>query len=52
MAARGSEHGEFGRFIGGPETLHLDEFQLRWLNIKAIDAAFLISLTLFSNHLK
>lgn len=30
----------------------VDEFQFRWLKIKAIIPTFSISITLFSNHLK
>ena len=44
------------RFDGSKtiQNLKLTEkgFQLRWLNINRLDAAFSISITLFSNHLK
>ena len=40
-----------GRYVSVPHW-YLERFQFRWLNIKGIDAAFLILITLFSHHLK
>ena len=34
------------------EMEYLEDFHFRWSNIKEIDGAFPISITLFSNHLK
>ena len=45
-----SEYPFFGRSNGN--IFFLNGFQLRWLKIKGNDAAFLISITLFSYYLK
>ena len=40
------------RYVLSRFPIKLRGFEFRWLNIKRLDAAFSISITLFSHHLK